>query len=232
MTSATPGTLNLRPRTLLVIIVGGLLTGTLIVMGAILPVEYQRDPWGLGRLTGLDRLGMAASGSVVAEAAGHTAARSYDVPLRTDVIEIPLTDFLGGARGSELEYKVRMNAAATLVYSWQVVGAGDDDDLRFDFHGHTTPPPGEAMTVASFGDGYAAQAEGALIAPFAGIHGWQFSNSGDQAIVVRLRLSGFYELIEPGQEGNLAGIVANVPAAEARPDFVPGNQTGAVPPGR
>jgi hypothetical protein len=36
---------------------------------------------------------------------------------------------------------------------------------------------------------------------------------------VRLKLAGFYELIPGGDEGNLAGIVANVPAAQARPNF-------------
>ena len=37
-------------------------------------------------------------------------------------------------------------------------------------------------------------------------------------MVVKLRLAGFYELIPSGQPGNEAGIVANVPAAQARRD--------------
>jgi hypothetical protein len=35
--------------------------------------------------------------------------------------------------------------------------------------------------------------------------------------VVRLRLSGFYDLVPVGAPGNEAGILANVPAAQARP---------------
>jgi hypothetical protein len=35
--------------------------------------------------------------------------------------------------------------------------------------------------------------------------------------VVRLKITGFYELIPSGQPGNEAGVVANVPASQARP---------------
>jgi hypothetical protein len=40
-------------------------------------------------------------------------------------------------------------------------------------------------------------------------------------VVVKLRLAGFYELIPSGQPGNEAGIVANVPAAQARSGMGP-----------
>jgi hypothetical protein len=40
-------------------------------------------------------------------------------------------------------------------------------------------------------------------------------------VVVRLKLSGFYELVPAGQPGNEAGIVANVPANQARPQVAP-----------
>ena len=62
---------------------------------------------------------------------------------------------------------------------------------------------------------------GSLTAPFDCIQGWQFSNFADGAVVIRVKLTGFYELVPAGSEGNLAGIVANVPAAQARPDYKP-----------
>ncbi len=77
------------------------------------------------------------------------------------------------------------------------------------------------MTVASSKQAFGLRAQGALTAPFDGIQGWQFSNSSEKPVVVRLKASGFYELVPAGEEGNLAGIVANVPAAQARPDFKP-----------
>ncbi len=195
---------------------GTLALAALIVLGAILPAEFDRDPLGVGKLSGLSRLWAPEDRQVDADA-GVARAREYDVPFRTDVVEIPLGDFLAGADRSELEYKVRMKKDATLIYAWEVIGAADARDFRFDQHGHTTPKPGETMDVATYRQAFGLKQQGALTAPFDGIQGWQFSNSSEAPVVVRLRLAGFYELVPAGQPGNEAGIVANVPAAQARP---------------
>lgn len=206
------------PRGRLVLVtLGALVLAVLIVLGAILPAEFNRDPLGVGRLSGLARLWAPDEKVIDGKAARVAPAREYDIPYRTDVIEIPLGDFMAGADRSELEYKVRMRKDATLTYAWEVIGASDPRDFHFDQHGHTTPRPGEAMTVATYRQGFGLNQQGALTAPFDGIQGWQFSNSGERPVVVRLRLSGFYALIPSGQPGNEAGIVANVPAAQARP---------------
>jgi hypothetical protein len=107
-----------------------------------------------------------------------------------------------------------MRKGATLVYSWEVTGADRADD----FHGHTTPNAQESMTVATYKQAFGLKQQGALTAPFDGIQGWQFSNSSEQPVVVRLRITGFYDLIPSGQPGNEAGVVANVAAAQARPN--------------
>lgn len=188
-----------------------------IVLGAILPAEFNRDPLGVGRLSGLSRLWAPAEKAIDPSRGSAARAREYDIPFRSDVVEIPLGDFLAGADRSELEYKVRMKKDATLIYAWEVTGTGEPRDFHFDQHGHTTPAPGQAMTVATYRQAFGLKQQGALTAPFGGIHGWQFSNSSERPVVVRLRLAGFYELIPSGQPGNEGGIVANVPAAEARP---------------
>lgn len=196
---------------------GSFALAALIVVGAILPAEFDRDPLGVGKLTGLSRLWAPQDRTVDASEGGVARAREYDIPFRTDVVEIPLGDFLAGAERSELEYKVRMRKDATLIYAWEVVGAADPRDFHYDQHGHTVPAPGQPMTVATYRQAFGLKQQGALTAPFDGIQGWQFSNSSEAPVVVRLRLSGFYELIPSGQPGNEAGIVANVPAAQARP---------------
>lgn len=197
--------------------VGAAVLAALIVLGAILPAEFNRDPLGVGKLSGLSRLWAPQDKTVGADAGGVARAREYDIAFRTDVVEIPLGDFLAGADKSELEYKVRMAKDATLTYSWQVVGTAEPRDFHFDQHGHTTPAPGQPMTVATYKQGFGLKQQGALTAPFNGIQGWQFSNSSEKPVVVKLRLAGFYELIPSGQPGNEAGIVANVPAAQGRP---------------
>lgn len=195
---------------------GALVLAALIVLGAILPAEFNRDPLGLGKLSGLSRL-WAPEDQKVDATGGVARARDYDTPFRSDVIEIPLGGFLDGVEKSELEYKVRMKKDATLIYAWEVIGTAEPRDFHFDQHGHTTPVPGQPMSVATYRQAFGLKQQGALTAPFDGIQGWQFSNSSEKPVVVRLRLSGFYDLIPAGQPGNEAGIVANVPAAQARP---------------
>jgi hypothetical protein len=51
------------------------------------------------------------------------------------------------------------------------------------------------------------------------VHGWYLQNQSVNPVTVKLRVSGFYELIPPGETGNEAGIIANVPAAQARPSY-------------
>lgn len=214
---STEPTRPMPRRRLILAVLAAAILAVLIVLGAILPAEFNRDPLGVGRLSGLSRLWAPAEVSVDANKAGAARAREYDAPFRTDVVEIPLGDFLAGADRSELEYKVRMKKDATLIYAWEVIGTREPRDFHFDQHGHTTPAPGQAMTVATYRQGFGLKQQGALTAPFDGIQGWQFSNSSETPVVVRLRLAGFYELIPSGQPGNEGGIVANVPAAQARP---------------
>jgi len=202
---------------------GALIAAVLIVCGAILPAQFDVDPLGLGKLTGIIRLWAPAETKVGAKSGSVPLAREYPQGFRSDTVEIPLTGFLGGRFGSELEYKVRMKKGGTLIYQWEAVGPKDTRDFHYDFHGHTTPKPGggEAMSVATYKQAYGLKQQGALTAPFDGIQGWQFSNSSDDPLVVRLKLAGFYELIPSGEAGNEAGVIANVPAAQARPKVDP-----------
>ena len=220
-TPIAPVQLNVSGKTLAIVTGGGLVAGALIVLGAIMPAEFNVDPLGLGKLSGISRLWAPEENEIDPNSASGPLARDYDAPLRSDTIEIPLTGFLGGAKGSELEYKVDMKEGATLVCESEVAGVEAPRDFHYDFHGHTTPKPGEEMTVATYKQAFGLKAQGSLQAPFDGIQGWQFSNSSEEPVVVRVKLTGFYELIPSGEEGNLAGIIANVPAAQARPDIPP-----------
>lgn len=214
-----PVQLKVSGKMLALITGGGFVFGALIVLGAIMPAEFKTDPLGIGKLSGIARLWAPDEKTIDPTVAGAPLARDYDIAPRTDVIEIPLTDFLGGAKGSELEYKVHMKKDATLIFEWETIGAANPNDIGYDFHGHTTPAPGQEMTVATYKRARGLSQKGALTAPFDGIQGWQFSNFGDKPVVIQVKLSGFYELVPAGQEGNLAGIIANVPGAQARPDF-------------
>jgi len=226
-TPSSDATHTLSRGRLLAVTGAALAAGVLIVCGAVLPAEYDMDPLGLGKLSGLSRLWAPSDKTIDVRGGSAPLAREYPTGFRTDTVEIPLTGFLGGRYGSELEYKVRMKKGATLIYQWEVVGAADPRDFHYDFHGHTTPKSGEEMTVATYKQAFGLRQQGALSAPFDGIQGWLFSNSSDRTpMVVRLKLAGFYDLIPSGQPGNEAGVVANVPAAQARPKVDPREAAG------
>jgi hypothetical protein len=192
----------------------GLIVGTLIVFGAVLPAEFGTDPLGIGRVTGLNRL-WAPPEVVYQPAPGEAVlARSYSVPFRSDTIEIPLLPDGDRMRRNDLEYKVRMPKDATLIYSWTVETIPNPLEFYYDFHGHTVVDR-EEMTVATYKQDTGTSAHGALTAPFEGVHGWYLQNQSVNPVVVKLRISGFYELIPGGEPGNEEYVVANVPAAEA-----------------
>ena len=103
---------------------------------------------------------------------------------------------------------------ATLVYEWTVSGIVNPNEFYYDFHGHTLAS-GKEMTVATYKQATGIHADGALSALFDGVHGWFFQNQSPNPAVVHLKVSGFDELIPPGETGNDAGIIANVPAEKA-----------------
>ncbi|HEY8617231.1 hypothetical protein [Phenylobacterium sp.] len=213
-----PHPVRLSRAQLLAALAGALAVAMFVLFAAVIPAEFGRDPTGLGKLTGLDRLW--APREVPLKASGEAPfAHEYPTGFRTDVVEIPLKAVSGSPADFQIEYKVRLKKGATLIYQWEAVGAPHPDDLYVDFHGHTLAARGEEMTVATYRQANAPALRGALTAPFDGIHGWFFQNGALKPIVVRLKLAGFYELIPAGQPGNEGGVVANVPAGEARPGF-------------
>jgi hypothetical protein len=204
----------LSARRMLAITAGALIVASVIVFGAILPAEFNWDPLGVGKVTGLGRLWAPREVAFDTSKTDVPLAREYPSGFRSDTIEIPLRREGDPTRGDELEYKVRMNKDATLIYEWSVSDIPNADEFYYDFHGHTLAEKKE-MTVATYTQATATSANGALTAPFDGVHGWFFQNQSINPVIVRVRISGFYELIAPGETGNEAGIIANTPADKA-----------------
>lgn len=185
-----------------------LVVSAFVVFAAVLPAEYGRDPTGLGKLTGLSVLWAPDEVRIDPNVGNVARAHAYEIPYRSDVVEISL-DAMGrpGAK-YEIEYKVRMKKDASLVFEWETIGTEDAQDFYYDFHGHTIAQNGEAMTVAVYRQDSAQRSAGSLIAPFDGIHGWYFQNSAAGKVIVLIRFSGFYEIVPPGAPGNEGGVAA------------------------
>jgi hypothetical protein len=197
-----PVQLHVSGKTLALIAGGGLAAGALIVLGAIMPAEFNVDPLGLGKLSGISRL-WAPEEKAWQPGAGMDPAYSSATPMLRTVVEIPLgaSDWPEGA----LEYKFAMKPGETLLYRWQAFnedGTPATVPVEFDFHGHTLAADGEEMTVANYRKDRAVSDTGSLMAPFDGIHGWYFKNHAPDPIRIRLEATGFYALVPPGQPGN------------------------------
>jgi hypothetical protein len=185
----------------------------------VLPAEFQIDPTGFGRMTGLYRPATPPPKAVAASAPAGAApvARFYPAPYRSDTVEIPLAAGGDSNHADELEYKVRMKAGDSLVYAWAVDGLTDPQMFYYDFHSEAASDKGapEPKPI-EYRQATGLNSNGVLIAPVAGIHGWYLQNQSVKPVVVKLKLSGFYELIPAGQDGNEAGIVANKPVGKAK----------------
>lgn len=192
-------------RTMLLITLGAGIAATVLTLLVVLPAEFGRDPTGFGKLTGLDRLAPDHHHEQIVEVMpGTTApAQSHAAPFRSDTVEIVLVPKGDKSGRSELEYKVAMKTGGTFVYAWESDAA--EGALYSDFHAETKPEPD--VKVYPFGAATAASANGSLNAPISAPHGWYFQNKSDKAITIRLKLAGFYELIPPGESGNVTGIL-------------------------
>lgn len=188
------------PRKLALLVAGGFVAASLITVCAVLPAEFHLDPTGFGAATGLMGLSAAPEAKSTSPAAAQPGApavlaREYAAPFRTDTIDIPLKG--ADSTGSELEYKVKMKAGQTLVYSWSV--AAPPEEFYYDFHSQKWPDSSPKETVISHKSGIGIGGNGAMLAPFDGIHGWYLQNQSAKPVVVHLKISGFYELLPNGQ---------------------------------
>lgn len=218
---------GMSTRALLLTLVCSLLASVVIVFVALLPAEYGRDPTGFGQWSGLSRLWAPQERLINPNTGEYASAHAYEIPFRSDVIAIELDSMDRSGGRYEIEYKVHMQKNASLVFEWEAIGTQEPEDFYYDFHGHTlvqtgvpktdrpkdyedkseAPASDGSMTVAIYKQDSAQSARGALVAPFDGIHGWYFQNSAAGKVTVRLRISGFYDLIPVGEPGNEAGIL-------------------------
>ncbi|MEA2988694.1 MAG: hypothetical protein QOG83_1405 [Alphaproteobacteria bacterium] len=130
---------------------------------------------------------------IAAPSGKEAVSRTAPAPYRSDVIDVPIRG------GAELEYMIAMKAGGSVVYAWEVQNIADPQSFYTEFHGHTEPVGGRG-DLMFYEKAPGAKAAGSLVAPWEGIHGWYWQNKSAGAVVVRLRLAGFYELV-PGQAG-------------------------------
>jgi hypothetical protein len=90
---------------------------------------------------------------------------------------------------------VTMKQSGAIVYSWRALEISDPAGLTSEFHGHTDRAPGTTGTLMFYRKAQGASESGSLIAPYDGTHGWYFRNDTPRAVVVRLTIAGFFDLV-------------------------------------
>lgn len=172
-----------------------------VLLVVVLPVEFQRDPTGLGQVFGL-------TGLTQADAAEPLAAKEVSAPLTNSSITSSVISSVTSAGGEHwqtdsqlqsdqltlmlpprkgLEVKAMMQQGQRFIYQWQAEGGV----LDFDMHGEE-PLAVEDFTSFWEAKGYAS-AQGAFTAPFEGSHGWYWYNPRSDPVTLTLKIQGFYQ---------------------------------------
>lgn len=181
----------------------------------VMPAEYGVDPTGIGARLGLTELARVSSADTDAaprlvsgafpgiptefdfydpEVLGDPFSRTHNGIFRSDTLTIDL------AFGEEVEYKAVMRQGDALVYSWRLTKG---NVIYADFHAD----PGEndaypedywIRYLETEGD----RANGSIVAPFAGNHGWYWLNIEEDPVTIELEVRGFYESISELMRNN------------------------------
>jgi hypothetical protein len=161
---------------------------SLLLITIVLPAEYGIDPLGTGSALGLTAMaappaattppsGPLAGGEALAPVQNGPAGH-YGAEYKTNAIQLVLGPY------QYVEYKYRLEKDATMLYTWTATSTP-----IVDFHGE---PEGTAGPVVSFDTEPKLRDSGSFTAPFSGIHGWYWENTGGDSLTITLTTAGFY----------------------------------------
>lgn len=166
-----------------------ILVAGLVLVAFVMPAEFAVDPLGIGSRIGLMDLGVTgqqveALEQAAASGSGSGQAIVVSQPRR---FSSETVDFTLAPGDGWIEYKYRLEQGESLLYAWSATGM-----VNFEFHAE--PDGGPAGYAQTYEKSQGTAASGTLTAPFSGIHGWYWQNTGSEPVTVTLSSSGFYNL--------------------------------------
>lgn len=187
MSAGTPVTPPVpSPRRLAAATAASAFVAGVILVVAVLPVEFGVDPLGAGRALGLVRTGSGADEVARMPAAGErlTPAPVGPVAYYGAGFASDHAVFTLGPYGT-VEYKYRLESGAAMLFTWDAT-----EEVIQDFHGVRDEP--QAGQEVSFDTRERRRASGSHVAPFSGMHGWYWENPGASPVTITVTSAGFY----------------------------------------
>jgi len=186
MTSPRPQVSDVpSARQLAVTTATALLVAAVILVTIVLPAEYGIDPLRTGAALGLNALSAQPvkaeappNGSTMFKPVLEGPVAHYAAGFKTDTAEFQLDPY------EYLEYKYRLDKDASMMFRWNASG-----DVKHDFHGD---PDEKGAKEQSYDKRARREGYGSFTAPFSGIHGWFWENTGSHRITIRIQSTGFY----------------------------------------
>lgn len=180
-----PSTGKLIKSTVLAAAIAGILLVTVVM-----PAEYGIDPTGIGKVTGLKKMGEIKS-SLAKDAALELNTQQDTIveQIQESVVENPLQTHektITLIPDAWTEIKLKMEEGTSANYIWFTDGGqvnydthGDSKSLDIDYHGYEK--------------GSKKRDEGVITAKFTGNHGWYWRNRTDHTITITLQTNGTYQ---------------------------------------
>ncbi|MFP5336973.1 MAG: hypothetical protein ACLGIW_00500 [Gammaproteobacteria bacterium] len=183
--NTNPSPLHPTTPQLLKATAGAALIAAVLLVIAVLPAEYGRDPTGLGRILGLTALNAVAPAEASLNPTGtpptaQNAVIPSETPFQNGEMQVTLRP------GEGTEVKALMQSGEALVFSWTA-----DAPVNFDMHGEK---PNDGNNYTSYWrDRAQTSAHGSFTAPYDGTHGWYWKNPGTMPVNVTVKVSGYYQ---------------------------------------
>ncbi|EGY02631.1 hypothetical protein AZA_87739 [Nitrospirillum viridazoti Y2] len=149
----------------------------------VLPAEFDIDPTGFGRFTGLTKIanpGMSPEqkrGALRTGVLTPLAGTLTPEPGKTDHWEFELDPYAG------IELKYDLAEGKAMTFRWRATGP-----LHYDMHAH--PFVGGTALTESYSVSEASSMQGRYVAAFTGIHGWYWQNRSMELVKLTLDASG------------------------------------------
>lgn len=206
-----PSTAKLVKSTIFAAITAGVLLITVVM-----PAEYGVDPTGIGKMTGLQKMGEIKM-SLAQEAADERAAKEQAVAEPTQAVATPVSQAMAAEvvptipASAEVaepaaqfrqdqtsitlqpnegnEVKVDLKKGEVVKFVWFT----DSGKANFDIHGDSKTLD---IDYHGYGKGSSAREEGTIEAAFDGNHGWFWRNRTSAPLTITLQTEGPYTAVK------------------------------------